>query len=92
MTANDQIRASVSNGLSRPAIEALLGRRLTDDELALYRKAKAVHDLQVRKRRQERKYEHLNGTQRSQKSRDAASAIDDDLDEARKHIDWDRRR
>ena len=45
MNLEEQIKASVSNGLTRPAIEALVGRAFTPDEIIIYRKAKAVYDL-----------------------------------------------
>lgn len=87
-----QIRASVMNGLSKPAIEALIGRSFTPAELQVYRKAKAIYDLQERKRRRDKKYEHLDGTSRVQKHRDKYSAIDKDFDEACRNINWERRR
>lgn len=70
------IAASVANGLTRPAIEAIIGRKFTDDELQLYRKTKAAYDIQLRKKRTERKYEHLNGTGRQQKYQDKHAKID----------------
>ena len=74
--AIQQIKASVANGLTKPAIEALLGRDLTADEIQAYRKAKAVYDLQLRKRRTERKYEHLSGAEVKRKFDDRACSID----------------
>ena len=86
-----QIKASVANGLARPSIEALLGRPFTQEELQLYRKAKAVYELQLRKRRSERKYEHLSGAEAKRKHDDKRASIDDLLDEANNHINWTRR-
>jgi len=60
---NDQIKSAVASGLSRNGIEALLGIRFNEEQLELYRKAKAIYDLKLRKRRQERKYEHLSGAE-----------------------------
>lgn len=91
MTADDQIRASVANGLTRPAIEALLGRELTGGEVQVYRKAKAVYDLQLRKRRSERKYQHLSGTETKRKHDDKVASIDEQLDAALARIVWTRR-
>lgn len=51
MTALEQIKTAVSNGLRRPAIEALLGRTLKKSEVTEYQRARAVFDLQLRKRR-----------------------------------------
>ena len=86
-----QIKASVANGLRRPAIEALLGRPLTTEETQLYFKLKAVYDLQLRKRRSERKYEHLSGTDAKRKHDEKKASIDNLLDAAYENIDWARR-
>lgn len=88
---NDQIKSAVASGLTRNAIEALLGIRFNEEQLELYRKAKAIYDLKLRKRRQERKYEHLSGAELKQKHDDKLAAIDQRLDEARANIDWNRR-
>ena len=77
--------------MTRPAIEALLGRSLTQQEIQIYRRAKAVYDLQLRKRRSERKYEHLSGTDAKRKHDERKASIDDELDEAYDNIDWERR-
>ena len=52
---------------------------------------KAIYDLQLRKRRSERKYEHLSGTDAKRKHDDKRASIDNILDEARSKIDWNRR-
>lgn len=87
----NQIKAAVANGLARPAIEALFGRPFTEDEKREYRKAKAIYDINERKRIQERKYEHLSTADRVEKHRLKAAAIDQQLDEALSNVDWDRR-
>lgn len=45
----------------------------------------------MRKRRSERKYEHLSGAEAKRKHDDKRASIDDLIDEANKHIDWERR-
>ena len=59
-----KIKVSVQNGLGKPSIEALLGRKFTPEEFAVYKKAKAIYDMNLRKRRSERKYEHLTDNER----------------------------
>ena len=60
-----QIRAAASGGLKKLAIEALLGREMTDEELREYRKAAAIYDYNMNKKRMERKFERLSVTDRS---------------------------
>jgi len=72
----NQIKAAVANGLTRPAIEALFGRPFNDEEVREYRRAKAIYDINERKRRQERQYEHLSTADRVEKHRLKAAAID----------------
>jgi len=91
MSIEDQIKAAVNNGLSRPAIEALIGRTLTKDEQQLYTRQKAIFDLQLRKRRKERKYEHLSGAEQKRKHDDKACSIDDAMDAALSAVNWERR-
>ena len=43
---DNQIRASVVNGLTRTEIEAFLGRKFTEGELETYTKARALVKLQ----------------------------------------------
>ena len=64
---------------------------MSAQELQVYRKAKAIYDLQERKRKREKKYEHLSGLERVQKHRDKYSSIDEEFDNARASIDWERR-
>ena len=89
--AIDRIRASAHNGLTRPKIEALLGRKLTAEEKTAYDKARGIYELELRKRRETRKYEHLSGAEKSRRHNEKAASIDDALDEARKRINWERR-
>lgn len=64
---------------------------MSAQELQVYRKAKAIYDLQEKKRKRERKYERLSSYDRVQKTRDKYSSIDEQFDEARANIDWERR-
>ena len=57
MNTEQQIRASVVNGLTRSEIEAFLGRKFTEVELATYNKAKALVKLQKRKEKKEKEKE-----------------------------------
>lgn len=57
MNTEQQIRASVVNGLTRSEIEAFLGRKFTEGELATYNKAKALVKLQKRKEKKEKEKE-----------------------------------
>ena len=50
-----------------------------------------MYDLQLRKRRTERKYEHLSGAERKREHDDRRAGIDKLLDEAYANIDWARR-
>lgn len=77
--------------MTRGAIEALIGREFTKSELSEYRKARAIYELQERKRRREKEHERLSGYDRVQKHRDKYSSIDDILDGAIASIDWERR-
>lgn len=43
-----QIQAAVMNGLSRPEIEALLGRKLDDEEIMAFNKVKAITKLKTK--------------------------------------------
>lgn len=86
-----KIQATIANGLTKNAIEALLGISFTDEQLKFYRKAKAIYDLKLRKRRQERKYEHLSGAAVKRKHDDKYATIDEAIDNARKNINWERR-
>ena len=88
----EQIKASVANGLSRKSIEALLGRRLTPDEIVEYTRARAVYNLKLSKKRRDHRYERLSESDRQAKHRDKTCSIDEQLDEAFKQIDWDRRK
>lgn len=45
MTAEEQIKASIYNGLAIRSIEALLGRPLTPSETQLYQKHRAIFIL-----------------------------------------------
>lgn len=56
-----------------------------------YRRAKAVYDLQLAKKRRDRKYERLSDTGRVQKHRDRDASIDAELDAAISAINWERR-
>ena len=78
-TTEQSIKASVANGLTKASIEALLGRTLNDEESQLYVKLRAIYQLQLQKKRKERRYEHLSGNEAVRKSRDKASSIDDEL-------------
>ena len=51
---DNQIRASVINGLTRTEIEAFLGRKFTEGELEVYTKAKALVKLQKQKEKKEK--------------------------------------
>lgn len=73
---DEQIKQAVASGLKKNAIEALLGIKFNAEQLELYRKAKAIYDLKLRKRRQERKYEHLSGAEVKRKFDDKAASID----------------
>lgn len=64
------------NGLTKPAVEALLGIKFNDAQLELYRKTKALYDLQLKQRRKTRKYEHLSGAEVKRKFDDKAASID----------------
>lgn len=57
MNTEQQIRASVVNGLTRSEIEAFLGRKFTEGELATYNKAKALVKLQKQKEKKEKEKE-----------------------------------
>ena len=57
MNTEQQIRASVVNGLTRSEIEAFLGRKFTEGELAIYNKAKGLVKLQKRKEKKEKEKE-----------------------------------
>ena len=50
-----------------------------------------MYDLQLRKRRKERKYERLNGREQKRKHDDKACSIDDAMDAALASVDWERR-
>lgn len=55
MTDTDnQIRASVVNGLTRTEIEAFLGRKFTEGELEVYNKARGLVKLQKQKEKKEK--------------------------------------
>ncbi len=73
---HDKIHAAVFNGLTKNAIEALLGVSFDDEQLAFYRKVKAIYDLKLRQRRKERKYEHLSGAEKKRKHDDQYAAVD----------------
>ena len=87
-----QIKTAVANGLTRNAIEALLGIKFNNEQLDMYRKCKAIYDLKLRQRRKERKYEHLSGAEAKRKHDDKYASIDDKLDQAFAEIDWPRRK
>ena len=55
MTVLDQIRGLASQGISRAAVEATIGRPLTKDELQAYLKAQTVRRLRRAKDAQEAK-------------------------------------
>ena len=86
-----QIEDCIANGLTRKSIEALLGITFTKEQIIFYKKAKAIYDLKLRKRRSERKYEHLSGTELKRKHDDNYASIDNQLNEAMSKIDWARR-
>jgi len=50
----DKIRASTANGLTRPEIEAFLGRKMTTEEVDVYNKTKALLKLQKQKEKKEK--------------------------------------
>lgn len=88
---HDKIHAAVFNGLTKNAIEALLGVSFDDEQLAFYRKVKAIYDLKLRQRRKERKYEHLSGAEKKRKHDDQYAAVDQELDAALQNVDHQRR-
>lgn len=90
-TTEQSIKASVANGLTKTSIEALIGRTLNAEESQLYVKLRAIYQLQLQKKRKERRYEHLSGNEAVRKSRDKACSIDDELNQALSEIDWERR-
>lgn len=92
MTIEEQIQASANNGLTKPAIEALLGRPLTQQEKVLYKKYRTIYELKLRKKRSERRYEHLSNAEQKRKHDDQACSITDDLNAAYLKIDWERRK
>lgn len=76
MNIEQQIKASVANGLSKPSIEALLGRSLTDDEIQIYRKYKAIYDLQERKRKNDKRHTPMSSQERHRKFNEKWASID----------------
>lgn len=49
MTTENQIKGAVMNGLTRPEIEGLLGRKLTAEEQSVYNRTRAVTKLEAKK-------------------------------------------
>ena len=93
MTALDQIRAAANNGLTRAEIEAgIIRRAMTADEVTAFNAARGMWKLREAKRKAEKKEAIRNDALRKREGRDSAAAIDEQLIEARKRIDWNRRR
>lgn len=57
MEIEQQIKASVANGLSKSEIEALIGRSLTDEEQQLMLKTKALVKLKKMKEKNDKQHE-----------------------------------
>lgn len=91
MKDEEKILSSINSGLRKPAIEALLGRSLTDDEVKFYKKSKAIYDLELRERRKTRKYQHLSGAEAKRKHDDEYASIDEEMNFALENINWERR-
>lgn len=57
----------------------------------MYRKSKAIYDLQERKRKRDKKRDVMTELERVQRHRDKYSSIDDEFNAALSAVDWDRR-
>lgn len=92
MTINDKIRALVAIGSSLRAVEAEIGRKLTEAEKQLFYRVRNARDVREYQRKAAKKaaVQHDDAARKRQ-LRDAVVSIDNQLAEARAKIDWARR-
>lgn len=90
-----KIQEAVELGLSIAEIEAgLLGRDMSPEELSEYHSAKAAWKIAEAKRKAAKResYRHESKAKIMRTRQEREAMIDAELDEARKHINWARRR